>query len=242
MKGDLRDISILQLLNLIHLARRTGMLHIEGEQQIWMAFRNGNLLYASTENGRGQLAHILWQSGRISHQQKCTIQTHAQGRNERQLVRLLIQNGYLSQSDISLSFKQYAMDLIDDLITWQEGKFRFERDQLPPADRIYVAINLDNLIKQGEKHWREWLRLRQELPDLEFRLVCPSQPRTHLHNIQLNCQEWRVIAASNTYNTAHQIARANQLGAFQIRRIVYGLAQAGLVEVIRPPQLVPQLA
>jgi hypothetical protein len=242
LKGDLRDVPILQLLNVINLARRSGTLTVEGEVPVQMSFRNGDLIYAGAENGHCNLTHMLWQSGRLTHQQKLTIEAHVQETDEKQLSQLLLRSGHLCQDDIRLSFEQHALDLIDDLITWPVGKFHFQHNQPPPPDRITVSLDLQELIRKGEKHYREWRRLREALPDLEFCLRCPNEPQARLYDIQLNCQEWRVIAASNTLHTVRQIARANQLGALKIRRIVYGLARAGLVEIIQPPQLAPQMA
>jgi hypothetical protein len=47
-------------------------------------------------------------------------------------------------------------------------------------------------------------------------------------------EEWRVVSFINPRNTIHQIAQYNNMSDFQIRRIVYGLLQAGLVELVRP--------
>jgi len=43
-----------------------------------------------------------------------------------------------------------------------------------------------------------------------------------------------VVSFINPRNTIRQIAQYNNLSDFQIRRIVYGLLQAGLVEIVRP--------
>ncbi|MFW6068271.1 MAG: MarR family transcriptional regulator, partial [Chloroflexota bacterium] len=55
-------------------------------------------------------------------------------------------------------------------------------------------------------------------------------------NINLTVEEWRVVSFINPRNTIRQIARANNLSDFQIRRIVFGLLQAGLVEFVRQPR------
>jgi hypothetical protein len=47
-------------------------------------------------------------------------------------------------------------------------------------------------------------------------------------------EEWRVISFINPRNTIKQIAQSNGMDDFQIRKIVYGMLQAGLVELARP--------
>jgi hypothetical protein len=55
-----------------------------------------------------------------------------------------------------------------------------------------------------------------------------------LTNVNLSVEEWRVVKFINPRNTMKQIATASKLSDLEIRRIVYGLLQAGLVEIIRP--------
>jgi hypothetical protein len=51
--------------------------------------------------------------------------------------------------------------------------------------------------------------------------------------MNLSVEEWRVVSYINPRNTIKQIASAAKMSDLEIRRIVYGLLQAGLVEVIR---------
>jgi hypothetical protein len=50
----------------------------------------------------------------------------------------------------------------------------------------------------------------------------------------MSVEEWRVVSFINPRNTIRQIAQYNNMSDFQIRKIVYGLLQAGLVELVRP--------
>ena len=44
-----------------------------------------------------------------------------------------------------------------------------------------------------------------------------------------------VVSFVNPKNSIRQIAKANNMSDMEIRRIVYGLEQAGLVELVKPP-------
>jgi DNA-binding transcriptional regulator YhcF (GntR family) len=49
----------------------------------------------------------------------------------------------------------------------------------------------------------------------------------------LSVEEWRVVSFINPRNTIQQIASATKKNDLEIRRIVYSLLQAGLVETTR---------
>jgi hypothetical protein len=61
-----------------------------------------------------------------------------------------------------------------------------------------------------------------------------ERPDAKLRDINLTVEEWRVISFINPRNSIRQIAKANSMGDFKIRRIVYGLLSAGLVELVIP--------
>jgi hypothetical protein len=52
--------------------------------------------------------------------------------------------------------------------------------------------------------------------------------------VNLSVEEWKVVKFVDPKNTMRQIASTNKLSELDIRRIVYGLLQAGLVELARP--------
>jgi hypothetical protein len=146
----------------------------------------------------------------------------------------------VSQNDIIQCVRQHILDIVYRLFTWNEGLFRFDANVVPPPDRITVPINLESVIMEGSRRLKEWERLQDELPNLDAALKFTDRPDARLRNINLTVEEWRVVSFINPRNSIRQIAKANNLSDFQIRRIVYGMLQAGLVELIRPESPPPQ--
>jgi len=235
LRGNLRDFTFTQLLNLINLAKKTGTLVIEGPGEVaWVAFREGKLAYAQIGKEDNGLAAILQRSGKITPAQFKIIKDRASQMSDKELGLLLINAGYLNQSDILDSLQQYFDGVVRRLFTWVEGYFRFEIDRLPPADRIPMRIALENLIIEGARQLREWGQLQEEIPSLDMALKFMDRPGTNLRNINLSVEEWRVVSFVNPKNTMRQIAHATKMNDLEIRRVVYSLLQAGLVEIVRP--------
>jgi len=122
------------------------------------------------------------------------------------------------------------------MFTWVEGVFRFEAEMLPPEDRINVRLDLENIIIEGSRQLRELEQLQDEIPSLDMALKFTERPLT---NVNLSIEEWKVVKFVDPKNTMRQIASTNKLSDLDIRRIVYGLLQAGLVELVRPQGAVP---
>ncbi len=239
LKGNLHDFTTAQLLNLINLARKTGTLTVEGSQVARMSFREGKLIFATLGDNGNSLANMLQRSGVLTTEQGQVIETRAKGTGDKQLGHLLIQAGYVTQSDIIQSVRNHILDVVYKMFTWIDGLFRFDANSIPPTDRITVPIDLESVIMEGSRRMKEWQQLQNELPNLEISLRFASKPDTRLRNVNLTVEEWRVVSFVNPRNSIREIAQAVNLNEFQIRRIVYGMLQAGLVEIVdQPPPVI----
>jgi len=240
LKGNLRDFSITQLLNLINLAQKTGTLIIEGPSEaVWVSFRHGRLAYAQVGQEDNSLATILYQANKLTAAQHRAIKERAGNMSDKELGLLLINANYVSQKDIIQSLQNHFIKILNRLFTWVDGFFRFENEVMPPDDKITVRVSLENIIIEGSRRLREWEQLQDEIPSLDMALKFADRPGANLRKLNLSVEEWRVVSYINPKNTMRQIARATKLNDLEIRRIVYSLLQAGLVEIIRPKGALP---
>ncbi|HND48603.1 MAG TPA: DUF4388 domain-containing protein, partial [Anaerolineales bacterium] len=232
LRGNLRDFTITQLLNLINLASKTGTLVIDGaSEQAHISFREGKLAYARIGKEDGSLALVLYKANKINANQYKAIIDRAGQMSDKELGLLLINAGYVSRDDILLNLQAYFTDMVRRMFTWVEGVFRFEAEMLPPEDRINVRLDLENIIIEGSRQLRELEQLQDEIPSLDMALKFTDRPLT---NVNLSVDEWKVVKFVDPKNTMRQIAKTNKLTEVEVRRIVYGLLQAGLVELVRP--------
>jgi hypothetical protein len=237
LRGNLKDVGLNQLLNLINLARKTGALTLQGEGSAGNAhlfFKEGKLIQASMNSQVIRLTDILVKVGKLTPDQAKTVNARSKVNTDKELGLLIIQNGMLSQNDIIQGVKSYLLESVYRLFTWRAGAFRFDANILPPEERITVAVSLDHLILEGSRRVQEWEQLRDELPDLDVPVKLAQRPEANLRDINLSVEQWKVISFVNAHNTIRQIASFLKIDEFQIRRIVYGLQTAGLIEVIRP--------
>jgi hypothetical protein len=224
-----------QLLNLINLAQKTGTLTLEGPDAVaWVSFNSGKLIYAHMGNEDGSLTGILVRSGKITGKQAAVIRSHAQDKSDKELGLMLINAGYLSQQDILESIRKYSLDIVYLLFTWVDGLFRFDANVLPPDDVITIRLDLENIIMEGSRHMQEWEFLKEEIPSLDMALTFVDRPGANIRDVHMTKEEWKVVSYINPKNTIKQIAKTNKMNELEIRRIVYGLLQAGLIEITRP--------
>lgn len=242
LKGNIKDFSLTQLLNLINLARKTGALTLSGRQgTATLYFQKGRLIYVSRGEGKDGLADVLLYRGKITADQAQMIRSRTESASDKELGLLLVNAGYLSQRDILQSLREHMLERVYPLFTWEEGLFRFEQNEMLDEQKIPVSIELENVILEGSRRLREWELLQEEVPDLDASLRFAKRPDTNLRKISLSANEWRVISFIDPRNSIRRIARQVGLSDFEIRRIVYGLLSAGLVELVEPPGKAPSV-
>jgi|SRR5947209_3761826 len=236
LKGNLRDFSLTQLLNLVNLARKTGALQLSHSppSTAKLFFREGKLIDAGLDGQAPELTTLLYRTGKISAEQQKSILAHATVRTDKELALLLINASYANQADIVQAVRSHLLDTVYLLFTWNEGAFFFEPTVLPSVDRITVPIHLEGVIMEGTRRVQEWETLQDELPDLDLAMRFSERPNANLRDISLSVDEWRVISFINPRNSIKQIADVNKMNDFQIRKIVYRMMQAGLVELTHP--------
>ena len=234
LKGNLRDFSTAQLLNLINLAHKTGTLTIgTGETQARLCFKEGKLVYATRDGQGDNLAAMLQRAGKISEEQARAIQAQTDVKSDKELGLMLINAGCVNQEDIVTSVRTHILSNVYPLFTCTDGTFHFESNVLPFGNRITIPIDLENVIMEGSRRMQEWEQLQEQLPNLDVALRFAKRPEARLRDVSLSVEEWRVVSFINPRNTVRQIAQYNNMSDFQIRKIVYALLQAGLVELVK---------
>jgi hypothetical protein len=233
LKGRLKDFSLTQLLNLVHLARKTGALSVDshfGSAQLF--FQEGKLVYAALSGKPNTLADLMLHAGKLTMRQVEAIVAQGRNRDDSQLGLLLINAGQVKRDEIVTALRQNMTDVVNTLFGWEDGAFIFDQKLNPPTGRIKFPLPLDSIVLDGSRQKKESADPRTELPSLDVVLRFTDGPGRNLRNINLSVDEWRVISFINPRNTVATIAQYNQMSEPEVRRIVAKLLRDGLVEVV----------
>src|SRR5688500_8081905 len=126
LQGNIRDFSTTQLLNLVNLSRRTGMLTIfegiatgdpdamknpkmaPGAERAKVAFNKGKLVYAALTGHENGLVAVLNKAGKLTDEQAKILRERAKNTSDKALAMRLIGAKYVTQSDIVNCIKQHV--------------------------------------------------------------------------------------------------------------------------------------
>ena len=235
--GDLKDFTLPQLFNIISLARKNGALILRSETDEYVLhFKDGSIISTEIMGEDNSLASILFWSNHINKKQYQILKEKASYLSDKELGIILVNAGYVRQEEIIKYFKKYYLSLIKRLYSKKEGGFYFDPNKIFSKGKIQVQLKMSNLIVESSRYGRGLEYLKGEIPSLDMALRITKQPINKVNQINLSPDEWRVLSNIQQQTTIRDVAKHTNLDDLEIRRVIYSLIQAGVVEIRRPLQ------
>lgn len=138
INGVLEDLALADVLQFVHLSRRTGTLYLwrEDERRAEIGFHDGRIVSAWSP-GHRRLGDLLVGAGIIDESTlESALQIQKDEDGQRILGQILLSEGAVTRADIHSVIKEQVQASIFDLLTWHYGNFHFEVDELRPIDDI----------------------------------------------------------------------------------------------------------
>jgi hypothetical protein len=137
ISGSLKDVSVADVMQFIHLGRRTGTLLLNrGAQKAMIGFHLGRLVSAQAPQ-TPKLGDLLVSSGMIDGGILTrAIQSQRDALEHRSLGQILISSGSIDPEGLRQVIAQQIEQAVSEVMVWDNGTFEFAIDDLRPIDDI----------------------------------------------------------------------------------------------------------
>jgi hypothetical protein len=137
ISGSLEDVSVADVMQFIHLGRRTGTLVLSsGSERAMIGFHAGKLVSARSP-GRPKLGDLLVSSGVLSRAElEGAIADETQGAGHQSLGQILLARGAVGAEELRRVVVDQIERTIALVVGWTRGSFEFVLDDLTPIDDI----------------------------------------------------------------------------------------------------------
>lgn len=168
LEGTLRDFSFADILQLISLQRKTGVLTLKSDENVTtVSFVDGNIVGASTLNQHTEdlIGLILLKRGEVSESE---LQEALQRQNEtlQRLGRILIDHGIVTVETVRSALQQQILQIVYRIFRWNDGDYHFSQESDIDYDReLTEPMAADHIIMEGARMTDEWPFIEQRLPD-----------------------------------------------------------------------------
>lgn len=164
IQGTLKTMSLTDLLQFLAAGRKTGTLKFDlGKITKQVYFQNGLIVGSKSNDPREYLGQILLHYGKLDESQLQAAR-EIQRTSGAKLGEVLVQQGFLTESDVLDILKTRTLDAIYDLFVWTEGQFEFYDDEPLPEDLILIEVEPTTVIMEGIYRIDELARYRTLVP------------------------------------------------------------------------------
>lgn len=233
LEGILADFSIVEILQLLQIGKKTGVLKFkEGEFEGVIAFDEGLVYYAESSGEKGTIADRLIRERKISSKSI----RQAQGLlkikkdEEKSLADVLIENKFVDARDLELSVKNVIIDAIFDIGLHKEAQFVFFQNEKHEDELAFLRLTSEEIGGELVRREKTWEAIKKKVPDLESVYVLSPEAADEASEIRLRPLEWKVICLLDGESTLQEICKRLEISPFKAGKIVYGLLAAGLIK------------
>jgi hypothetical protein len=223
--GNLSRKPALDLLVELHRGSVTGSLKLErAPLQKAVYFRDGQILFAASNDPKDQLASILVEEGKLGPDQMQVAQARVSPGNP--LAKVLTELGYISQRELAEAARIKVEKILTDLYTWKEGTYQFATKSLPKG-AIDLELSTSRLLFASIRRVqdRDWV-LRQ-LGSLETVLTPTASLQQFLSDTAPEPLAAEVLRLADGVKTVKQIGAVSSLGEFEVCKVLAAAAVAG---------------
>src|SRR5947209_9825262 len=137
ISGSLKDVSVADVMQFVHLGRRTGTLLLSrGRERAMIGFHVGRLVSAQAPL-TPKLGDLLVSSGTLQKDVLDeAIETQAREAERRSLGKILVGSGAIAAEDLRSVISQQIEQAVAEVMVWDTGTFEFAIDDLRPIDDI----------------------------------------------------------------------------------------------------------
>jgi hypothetical protein len=221
--GSLSRKAALDILVELHRGGVTGSLKLErAPLQKAVYFRDGQILFAASNDPKDQLASILVEEGKLGPDQMQVAQARVSPGNP--LAKVLTELGYISQRELADAARIKVEKILTDLYGWKEGTYQFATKSLPKG-AIDLELSTARLLFASIRRVqdREWVLA--QLGSLDSVLIPSPERETFIQQKHVEPLAEDVLRLADGVKSVKQIGAVSSLGEFEVCKIL----AAGLV-------------
>ena len=222
--GDVEGIGVADLLSIVNMARRTGVLVlVSGKSCKSVYFRQGEIVFASSNLEEDKLGNFLYRTGKISKEHLDeAIRTLS---TNKRFGSILLEQKAISPKDLWWGVRYQIEEIIYSVFQVQKGFFFFIEGDLTEEDLVRVPFNTQKLLMEGVRRMDEWPLIHEYIPSGDTIMELVSAPSSG----ELNPIMQQMLELVDDKRDVAETIRLSQLGEFNGFRVLYQLAKAGII-------------
>jgi tetratricopeptide (TPR) repeat protein len=244
IEGPLAELSIQDVLQLLELAHKTGVLTIRSDRmndEAIVHFTRGAIVFAVRRRSTRRLGQLLIRAGKLTQRELDRALEIQRVDPTRRLAEVLLEMGSVSEEELERQLRFQMEETIYEVMPWDEGYFKFEERAELSQQRLLARVRVESLLMEGARRIDEWARLETKVSSPEAVPSLAPETERETTPLELRSDEWEVLSEIDGERDVRQIAADLGRSAFDVAKIIYGLVSTGVLEVTERHSRIPEL-
>jgi len=242
-KRNMNIMDISSIIQTLSAQKRTGTLRAVGpDNERVIYFNRGSVELVLADQRTFLLGEALLKYGKLTKEQ-LEEALKIQKTTNRELGKLLVELGYMSESDIREAIVFQITEEVCDIFTWPKVECEFlEGKMLPEMEKVLtsgvrVAVNPESLIMEAARRVDEWEIIKKIVPSTKD--VFQATPESfHYFKEEEWMAEKEVLTYIDGVRDVAEIVQKAKMPKFEALKILYKLASNKEIERVPPARLV----
>lgn len=180
LDGNLRVFSVTEILQMLGMQRKTGILTVEGPKDtIALGFVTGRVVSVESSSNpiENRLGTLLVKAGRLSAED-LSLALETQRKGSERLGRLLLRQEMVRPEDLREAFRIQIHGILFNAFGWMDGRFRFAPQATVDHDpEIFPPLPAESILLEAARTFDEMPAAEQKIPsnELVFRRVAGAR-------------------------------------------------------------------
>lgn len=228
-RGDIKDMTVPWIFQDLRKEKETGTLLFSREKEKKeVFFKNGDILFASSNLKEDRLGEFLLRKGKITADQFDKA-SEIVIRTGRKLGAALFEIGALSAQELVSQVKLQVTEIILKIFTWRDGRYQYDNGPLPLSEIIPLHISTGDLIISGVREL-EWKGVRKSLPPITTILRPATDPSLLFQSAHLDEDQRSVFLLIDGSRSIQELCLLSGIGDFNTLKAIYILLALQMVE------------
>jgi tetratricopeptide (TPR) repeat protein len=244
IEGQLVELAIQDVLQLLELARKSGVLTVRSEpsnDEAIVHFSKGEIVFAVRRRSTRRIGQLLIRAGRLTQRELDRALEMQRADPSRRLAEILLEMGSVGEKVLERQLRFQMEESIYELMGWDDGYFRFEEQKELAEQRLLARIRVESLLMEGARRIDEWTRLESKVPSPESVPYLAHPGERDGPPLELRTEEWEVLSELDNERDVRQLAADLGRSAFDVARTIFGLVSMGVVQTRERTNPMPEL-
>jgi hypothetical protein len=235
MRGDLGTFSVVEILQLIGMQDKSGVLRVRSRGRSAVLFFDSGKVISARDRRQGLRSPFL------SYLQENSVITMEDlnrvleaGRNEGgDLVEVLLKEKVVDEATLGKMLSRYTLQTLENVIKWEVGTFEFSAstDGLPEKG-LTKPLRLEAVLMEALRRKDEVEEIRKFLPSFDTRIKVSDHNPSEL---PLEDRDFEILGLVNGRRTIDEIIEESHADEIETLDILERLFALGIVTIAEKP-------